>query len=137
MQCSCIIFSLVLLQSSMLFPCIWNFFLAVSSNRILSLAIFYYKFYVNFLIPFPYVLCICFAIATTLKDDPCSMILVTPICVVFFKSQWLQIVVIPFTTYFQLELKLGIGGTSYSDFISSMHLPMQLRYGSWIYHLSS
>ncbi|KAG6418513.1 hypothetical protein SASPL_120717 [Salvia splendens] len=25
-----------------------------------------------------------------------------------------------------LELKLGIGGTSYSDFISSMHLPMQL-----------
>ncbi|KAE9465043.1 hypothetical protein C3L33_03032, partial [Rhododendron williamsianum] len=27
-----------------------------------------------------------------------------------------------------LELKLGIGGTSYADFISSMHLPMQLRY---------
>ncbi|CAA0836669.1 Encodes a close homolog of the Cauliflower OR (Orange) protein. The function of OR is to induce th e differentiation of proplastids or other noncolored plastids into chromoplasts for carotenoid accumulation. Both proteins contain a Cysteine-rich zi /.../ger domain that is highly specific to DnaJ-like molecular chaperons [Striga hermonthica] len=25
-----------------------------------------------------------------------------------------------------LELKLGIGGTSYGDFISSMHLPMQL-----------
>ncbi|KAG5558244.1 hypothetical protein RHGRI_008245 [Rhododendron griersonianum] len=25
-----------------------------------------------------------------------------------------------------LELKLGIGGTSYADFISSMHLPMQL-----------
>lgn len=25
-----------------------------------------------------------------------------------------------------LELKLGIGGTSYSDFISNMHLPMQL-----------
>lgn len=29
---------------------------------------------------------------------------------------------------FQLELKLGIGGTSYEDFITSMHLPMQLRY---------
>ncbi|KAI8013714.1 hypothetical protein LOK49_LG05G01015 [Camellia lanceoleosa] len=26
-----------------------------------------------------------------------------------------------------LELKLGIGGTSYEDFIHSMHLPMQLR----------
>ncbi|KAI8014929.1 hypothetical protein LOK49_LG05G02068 [Camellia lanceoleosa] len=26
-----------------------------------------------------------------------------------------------------LELKLGIGGTSYEDFIRSMHLPMQLR----------
>ncbi|KAL7107432.1 hypothetical protein ACP275_06G054100 [Erythranthe tilingii] len=25
-----------------------------------------------------------------------------------------------------LELKLGVGGTSYSDFITSMHLPMQL-----------
>ncbi|KAL2526919.1 Cauliflower OR (Orange) protein-like protein [Abeliophyllum distichum] len=25
-----------------------------------------------------------------------------------------------------LELKLGLGGTSYADFISSMHLPMQL-----------
>ncbi|PPS12825.1 hypothetical protein GOBAR_AA07808 [Gossypium barbadense] len=29
-----------------------------------------------------------------------------------------------------LELKLGLGGTSYADFISSMHLPMQLRYGN-------
>lgn len=28
----------------------------------------------------------------------------------------------------QLELKLGLGGTSYADFIGSMHLPMQLRY---------
>lgn len=28
----------------------------------------------------------------------------------------------------QLELKLGLGGTSYADFIQSMHLPMQLRY---------
>lgn len=28
----------------------------------------------------------------------------------------------------QLELKLGIGGTSYEDFIRSMHLPIQLRY---------
>ncbi|KAF3615267.1 hypothetical protein FXO38_35214 [Capsicum annuum] len=27
-----------------------------------------------------------------------------------------------------LELKLGLGGTSYADFIRSMHLPMQLRY---------
>lgn len=27
----------------------------------------------------------------------------------------------------QLELKLGIGGTSYEDFIGNMHLPMQLR----------
>uniref|UniRef100_A0A166A3Q2 Uncharacterized protein n=1 Tax=Daucus carota subsp. sativus TaxID=79200 RepID=A0A166A3Q2_DAUCS len=27
-----------------------------------------------------------------------------------------------------LELKLGIGGTSYADFIQSMHLPMQLRW---------
>lgn len=27
----------------------------------------------------------------------------------------------------QLELKLGIGGTSYEDFIRSMHLPIQLR----------
>ncbi|KAM2104619.1 hypothetical protein ACFX1R_015201 [Malus domestica] len=26
-----------------------------------------------------------------------------------------------------LELKLGIGGTSYEDFIRSMHLPLQLR----------
>ncbi|RWW19855.1 hypothetical protein GW17_00016063 [Ensete ventricosum] len=29
---------------------------------------------------------------------------------------------------FQLELKLGLGGTSYADFIRGMHLPMQLRY---------
>ena len=29
----------------------------------------------------------------------------------------------------QLELKLGIGGTSYKDFIRHMHLPMQLRCG--------
>ncbi|MBA0761671.1 hypothetical protein Gotri_024286 [Gossypium trilobum] len=29
-----------------------------------------------------------------------------------------------------LELKLGLGGTTYADFISSMHLPMQLRYGN-------
>ena len=28
----------------------------------------------------------------------------------------------------QLELKLGLGGTSYEDFIRSVHLPMQLRY---------
>lgn len=28
----------------------------------------------------------------------------------------------------QLELKLGLGGTSYEDFIRNMHLPMQLRY---------
>lgn len=28
----------------------------------------------------------------------------------------------------QLELKLGLGGTSYADFIRNMHLPMQLRY---------
>jgi hypothetical protein len=28
----------------------------------------------------------------------------------------------------QLELKLGLGGTSYEDFIRSMHLPLQLRY---------
>lgn len=27
----------------------------------------------------------------------------------------------------QLELKLGLGGTSYEDFIRNMHLPMQLR----------
>ncbi|GFQ05009.1 hypothetical protein PHJA_002645000 [Phtheirospermum japonicum] len=27
-----------------------------------------------------------------------------------------------------LELKLGLGGTSYEDFIRNMHLPMQLRY---------
>jgi len=27
----------------------------------------------------------------------------------------------------QLELKLGLGGTSYEDFIRSVHLPMQLR----------
>lgn len=32
---------------------------------------------------------------------------------------------------FQLELKLGLGGTSYADFIQSMHLPMQLRYGTY------
>ena len=32
----------------------------------------------------------------------------------------------------QLELKLGLGGTSYEDFIRSVHLPMQLRY----YHFS-
>lgn len=31
-------------------------------------------------------------------------------------------------TLWQLELKLGIGGTSYEDFIRSMHLPLQLRY---------
>jgi hypothetical protein len=29
---------------------------------------------------------------------------------------------------YQLELKLGLGGTSYPDFIRTMHLPMQLRY---------
>jgi hypothetical protein len=28
----------------------------------------------------------------------------------------------------QLELKLGMGGTSYEDFIRQMHLPLQLRY---------
>ena len=28
----------------------------------------------------------------------------------------------------QLELKLGLGGTSYEDFIHTLHLPMQLRY---------
>lgn len=28
----------------------------------------------------------------------------------------------------QLELKLGLGGTSYKDFIRQMHLPMQLRW---------
>lgn len=28
----------------------------------------------------------------------------------------------------QLELKLGLGGTSYADFIRNMHLPMQLRW---------
>lgn len=28
----------------------------------------------------------------------------------------------------QLELKLGLGGTSYEDFIRSMHLPLQLRF---------
>jgi hypothetical protein len=27
-----------------------------------------------------------------------------------------------------LELKLGIGGTSYEDFIRNMHLPLQLRF---------
>ncbi len=27
----------------------------------------------------------------------------------------------------QLELKLGLGGTSYEDFIRTMHLPLQLR----------
>ncbi|GFQ06526.1 hypothetical protein PHJA_002796600 [Phtheirospermum japonicum] len=27
-----------------------------------------------------------------------------------------------------LELKLGLGGTSYEDFIRNMHLPMRLRY---------
>lgn len=61
-----------------------------------------------------------------------------PVCIVVLeKPEWLQIYVMPFAAYFQLELKLGIGGTSYSDFISSMHLPMQLRYVSWIlYHLS-
>ncbi|KAK9993878.1 hypothetical protein SO802_023581 [Lithocarpus litseifolius] len=35
-----------------------------------------------------------------------------------------------------LELKLGIGGTSYEDFIRSMHLPMQLRYSSYLGLLS-
>lgn len=33
---------------------------------------------------------------------------------------------------FQLEIKLGLGGTSYADFIRSVHLPMQLRYGTCI-----
>ncbi|KAF7149311.1 hypothetical protein RHSIM_Rhsim03G0072900 [Rhododendron simsii] len=33
---------------------------------------------------------------------------------------------IPFLSHV-LELKLGIGGTSYEDFIRNMHLPMQLR----------
>lgn len=28
----------------------------------------------------------------------------------------------------QLELKLGLGGTSYEDFIRNMHLPLQLRF---------
>lgn len=28
----------------------------------------------------------------------------------------------------QLELRLGIGGTSYVDFIHNTHLPEQLRY---------
>lgn len=28
----------------------------------------------------------------------------------------------------QLELKLGIGGTSYADFIRSLNLPIQLRF---------
>lgn len=32
----------------------------------------------------------------------------------------------------QLELKLGLGGTSYEDFIRTMHLPLQLRYVPWI-----
>ena len=32
----------------------------------------------------------------------------------------------------QLELKLGMGGTSYEDFIRQMHLPLQLRYTSWV-----
>lgn len=27
----------------------------------------------------------------------------------------------------QLELKLGLGGTSYEDFIRTLHLPLQLR----------
>jgi hypothetical protein len=27
----------------------------------------------------------------------------------------------------QLELKLGLGGTSYEDFIRNLHLPPQLR----------
>lgn len=31
----------------------------------------------------------------------------------------------------QLELKLGMGGTSYEDFIRNMHLPLQLRYWFW------
>lgn len=31
----------------------------------------------------------------------------------------------------QLELRLGIGGTSYEDFIRNLHLPMQLRYVYW------
>ncbi|RVW19977.1 Protein ORANGE-GREEN, chloroplastic [Vitis vinifera] len=30
-----------------------------------------------------------------------------------------------------LELKLGLGGTSYEDFIRSVHLPMQLRCLKW------
>lgn len=32
--------------------------------------------------------------------------------------------------FLQLELKLGIGGTSYKDFIQSLHLPMQLRFNN-------
>ncbi|MBA0609151.1 hypothetical protein Godav_021261, partial [Gossypium davidsonii] len=36
-----------------------------------------------------------------------------------------------------LELKLGLGGTTYADFISSMHLPMQLSFVSCsIKHIS-
>jgi hypothetical protein len=41
-----------------------------------------------------------------------------------------------FSLISQLELKLGIGGTSYEDFIRSMHLPMQLRYSSYLGLLS-
>jgi hypothetical protein len=29
--------------------------------------------------------------------------------------------------HMQLELKLGLGGTSYEDFIRTLHLPLQLR----------
>lgn len=31
------------------------------------------------------------------------------------------------TLLLQLELKLGLGGTTYEDFIRSLHLPLQLR----------
>lgn len=31
-------------------------------------------------------------------------------------------------SFAQLEVRLGLGGTSYADFIRSVGLPMQLRY---------
>lgn len=45
--------------------------------------------------------------------------------VFLYHSWWFN-----YTIYisWQLELKLGLGGTSYEDFIRNMHLPLQLRY---------
>ena len=49
---------------------------------------------------------------------------------VFLPLQLLQALNMIVLCFIQLELKLGLGGTSYADFIRSMHLPMQLRYAN-------
>lgn len=48
----------------------------------------------------------------------------------FFKIVFVLSNIVFTCNLWQLELKLGIGGTSYADFIQSLHLPMQLRFNT-------